>query len=523
MISPSLTLARRWAPAALIAVTGWALSAAAVMPGQAAAQTAAAGGQGAKPAAQGKPVAKGSAKKSQPKAAPGKAGPVANRNTDLKAAAAAAPRTPTLEQGCMDDTTRQWLSTQLAGGWAQAQQGLGLPAAEGGDPPAPSCILFATARLSPTEIHAVAVLPARGPSLEQPSNAAMLFDRAQGQAWAARPLELAGAGPAAQEVWVAGSGLAQPSAFDAIPRRWQREIDFFLERVKAGSSDLSSGWLRMVLADPAEANPLQPDAAQLLAMEWISRDGSLRDSVMWLERDQAPGGFISLNGEGFERMLWKMPLLEYSRISRGVGAARVVFRKRIQVIPKSGSRKPRTVVRSFMSQGVHEGVDFAAPTGTPIIAVAAGKVAFAGWNGGYGNLVIIDHGAGVTTYYAHLSAFGEGIDEGAPVARGQVIGSVGSTGRSTGPHLHYEIRHAGKYIDPANARQALPNWGLEPDAYERVLARMLSLSLTRAQGLKAAMATDGSRPAEAAVSLAAQAGVGPSAVLQSPSRGGTPP
>ncbi|MGH1369537.1 MAG: peptidoglycan DD-metalloendopeptidase family protein [Maritimibacter sp.] len=96
----------------------------------------------------------------------------------------------------------------------------------------------------------------------------------------------------------------------------------------------------------------------------------------------------------------------------------------------------------------HNGVDWAAPTGTPIHAVGAGRVKLAGNGGGYGNVVYIDHGNGVESRYAHMSKFGEGIRNGVPVAAGQVIGFVGTTGRSTGPHLHFELRVSGAPVNP---------------------------------------------------------------------------
>jgi murein DD-endopeptidase MepM/ murein hydrolase activator NlpD len=94
----------------------------------------------------------------------------------------------------------------------------------------------------------------------------------------------------------------------------------------------------------------------------------------------------------------------------------------------------------------HEGLDIAAEEGEPVRAVRAGRVAFAGDRGTYGLAVIIDHGAGLTTLYAHLSALA--VREGQWVKEGQVIGRVGSTGRSTGPHLHLEVRLNGIPYDP---------------------------------------------------------------------------
>ncbi len=94
---------------------------------------------------------------------------------------------------------------------------------------------------------------------------------------------------------------------------------------------------------------------------------------------------------------------------------------------------------------MHEGIDIAASTGTSIRAVAAGTVIFAGYMGGYGNLVIVDHGNGLSTAYAHQSAIYVGSGS---VSQGTVIGAVGSTGNSTGPHLHFEVRVNGSAVDP---------------------------------------------------------------------------
>ncbi|MDQ5954646.1 MAG: hypothetical protein QG583_574 [Patescibacteria group bacterium] len=105
----------------------------------------------------------------------------------------------------------------------------------------------------------------------------------------------------------------------------------------------------------------------------------------------------------------------------------------------------KPVPGSIKSRGVkpgHKGVDFAAPTGTPILAAASGKVlkAAMGWNGAFGNMVIVQHSNGTLTLYAHMSKIAT--STGSQVTQGQVIGYVGNTGRSTGPHLHFEVRGA---------------------------------------------------------------------------------
>ncbi len=96
--------------------------------------------------------------------------------------------------------------------------------------------------------------------------------------------------------------------------------------------------------------------------------------------------------------------------------------------------------------GFHSGVDIANDHGSPIRASADGEVSFAGWEGGYGKLVVVNHGNGFSSYYGHLAEIKVGV--GQRVVRGQVIGAMGATGNTTGPHLHYEIRLYGASVDP---------------------------------------------------------------------------
>jgi murein DD-endopeptidase MepM/ murein hydrolase activator NlpD len=95
---------------------------------------------------------------------------------------------------------------------------------------------------------------------------------------------------------------------------------------------------------------------------------------------------------------------------------------------------------------MHKGIDFAAPMGAPVRAAVGGTVKSAGWNGGYGNVVEIDHGNGTTTLYAHNSAMN--VQPGQRVQAGDVIAKIGSTGHSTGPHLHFEVKVNGEQVDP---------------------------------------------------------------------------
>lgn len=102
----------------------------------------------------------------------------------------------------------------------------------------------------------------------------------------------------------------------------------------------------------------------------------------------------------------------------------------------------------------HKGIDFAAPTGTPIKAAGAGHVVSRGRSGGYGNVVVLAHSGGVTTLYGHMSRFAKGLSVGDRVSQGQVIGYVGMTGLATGPHVHYEYRVNGVHKNPAKVTVA---------------------------------------------------------------------
>lgn len=118
----------------------------------------------------------------------------------------------------------------------------------------------------------------------------------------------------------------------------------------------------------------------------------------------------------------------------------------LAVTPVSGHITSRYGSRESIRSHDHQGLDIATKTGTPIKAVADGTVKFSGEKSGYGNLIILDHGNGITTYYGHCSKLY--VKEGQNVTAGDEIAAVGSTGNSTGPHLHFEIRKNGVYVNP---------------------------------------------------------------------------
>ena len=155
---------------------------------------------------------------------------------------------------------------------------------------------------------------------------------------------------------------------------------------------------------------------------------------------------LPANAGIFERQLYRINITraQVERLNRTL--ALVPYRKpvvgEVEFTSGFGVRSDPFLGRPAM----HTGLDFRAATGDPVRATANGKVASAGWAGGYGRMVEIDHGNGLSTRYGHLSEIG--VKVGDAIKIGQVIGAVGSTGRSTGPHLHYETRIDGEAVDP---------------------------------------------------------------------------
>ena len=167
-------------------------------------------------------------------------------------------------------------------------------------------------------------------------------------------------------------------------------------------------------------------SGRILAAEFVNAGKSYQ--AVWFDEpgNKQGGGYYSFDGKSLKKAFLKSPL-EFSRISSGFG---------MRSHPISGNWKQ------------HKGTDFAAATGTPIRAAGDGVIDFAGVQGGYGNVVVIKHWANYSTAYAHMSRFANGMKKGAKVSQGDVIGYVGTTGWSTGAHLHYEFRVAGEAKDP---------------------------------------------------------------------------
>jgi len=168
--------------------------------------------------------------------------------------------------------------------------------------------------------------------------------------------------------------------------------------------------------------------------------------------------FYDEDGDSLKRMFLRAPL-NFRRISSHFSKGRwhPILRK----------RRP------------HNGIDYAAPRGTPVVAIGAGTVALAGWNGGYGKCVEIRHNATFKTLYGHLSRYGKGIRKGRRVQQGDVIGYVGSTGLSSGPHLHFQVAKNGRWVNflRLNLPKAKKLAKNKRDAYKKVLERRMKQML----------------------------------------------
>ena len=209
--------------------------------------------------------------------------------------------------------------------------------------------------------------------------------------------------------------------------------------------------------------------AQIWAAEIIDpASGEIFSSAFWVDRSDIPGGFYTAYGESIERTFWTNPL-SYRRISRGVGSVRASSKKPAPA--KSGAAPVAAPKQRYRT---HMGIDYSAPTGTPVFSVATGKVVHLGYSGAFGNLIILEHPGNYRTYYAHLSNYNVELEVGNEVRRGLEIGYVGSTGRSTGPHLHFELRKDGVYLDPYAQKTQLDLWNMR-DSDSGLLTREILL------------------------------------------------
>jgi murein DD-endopeptidase MepM/ murein hydrolase activator NlpD len=201
--------------------------------------------------------------------------------------------------------------------------------------------------------------------------------------------------------------------------------------------DLRRGDWFTVVYETRELDGQPAGAGRIVAAEFVNK-GNVYRAFSWEEPDGS-SSYYAQDGKSLRKTFTRSPV-SFTRITSGFSMAR--FHPFLQ------------------TWRAHKGVDFAAPTGTPVHATGDGKVASAGRQNGYGNVVVLQHSAAYSTVYAHLSRFAAGMTPGARVAQGDVIGYVGQTGWATGPHLHYEFRVNNEQRNPMTialpAAQPLP-------------------------------------------------------------------
>lgn len=195
---------------------------------------------------------------------------------------------------------------------------------------------------------------------------------------------------------------------------------------------------------------------EILAAEFIN-DGTHYRAVRYVNSD-GRADYYTPDGKSLRKAFLKAPV-QFSRISS-------VF----------NTRRKHPVLNRIRA---HRGVDYAAPTGTPVRAAGTGRVRYRGVKGGFGNVVELEHSGQVVTRYGHLSRFAKGVKSGTKVEQGQIIGYVGMTGLATGPHLHFEYVSRGVYMDPQVAlRKATPSAPI-PEAQRAAFYSQTAPLLTR--------------------------------------------
>jgi len=211
------------------------------------------------------------------------------------------------------------------------------------------------------------------------------------------------------------AGLSPQQILD-LAKIFEYDIDFFsdFQRSDAFSvvldevryADGRRGMGKIIAAE------LEVDDENFSAFYYVANDGS--------------GSYYDSDGRALRRSLRRAPL-SYARISSPFNTARL-----------------HPIYRTVRP---HQAIDYAAPAGTPVVAIGRGRVEFVGWRNGYGNVVDIRHSGETMSRYAHFSRFAEGIHEGKSVEEGEVIGYVGQTGHATGPHLHFEFLRGGEQLN----------------------------------------------------------------------------
>jgi murein DD-endopeptidase MepM/ murein hydrolase activator NlpD len=266
--------------------------------------------------------------------------------------------------------------------------------------------------------------------------------QASGQGWDVQkevvPLEVLprlASGTIQSSLYAAADDAKVPdSVTNQIAEIFGTDIDFRRELRKG---DAFSVLYEAQLAD-GEPVTWSSSAGRVLAARFINK-GTTHDAV-WFQEPGKKGHYYDLNGRSKTRAFLAAPLA-FSRVTSG-------FAMRFHPILKKWR--------------AHLGVDFAAPTGTPVRCVGDGTVIFSGWQNGYGNVVQVQHSGNRVTVYAHMSRID--VKRGQHIEQGTRVGAVGMTGWATGPHLHFEFKLGGQQVDPMAVARASESIQLSPQA-----------------------------------------------------------
>jgi len=228
-----------------------------------------------------------------------------------------------------------------------------------------------------------------------------------------------------------GAGLRDKTTL-ALAELFAWDIDFVMDLREGDSFAVTYEQLR-------REDGTQIGDGPILAARFVNQ-GKTYEAVRYVGPD-GKAGYFTPDGRSLRKAFLKAPV-EFSRISSGFS---------------SGRKHPiLNLIRA------HKGVDYAAPSGTPVRAAGDGRITFRGQKGGYGNVLEIGHNGQIVTRYGHLSRFANSVRPGDRVSQGEVIGYVGMTGLATGPHLHFEFLVRGQARNPTSAAQAEPAAPIDP-------------------------------------------------------------
>lgn len=219
------------------------------------------------------------------------------------------------------------------------------------------------------------------------------------------------------------AGLPDPAA-NQLAEIFGGDIDFH--------RDLRKGDSFTVVYEMSYVNGEAVRTGRIQSAEFVNQGRTYR--AAWFQTTEYTGDYFTPDGKSMRKAFLRSPI-EFSRVSSGFSRSRF-----------------HPVLNEWRA---HKGVDYAAPVGTKVRVTSDGVVSFVGKQGGYGNVVKVNHQGNFTTVYGHLSRFAGGIKKGQRLGQGEIVGYVGMTGLASGPHLHYEFQHAGVQRDPLKV--ALPD------------------------------------------------------------------